>query len=132
MENKSILDEIDELKEIQISLIKLINCSLSLQNANSTNYINYYQIINFFRDIDFCLKIYVPSLYLAFKNQKNNYCDEFVFALTFGEPRYSLYILYCAHFNDKRDEFKEEEYNIINEALTIKDFLIIGKNNFMK
>ena len=130
MENKSILDEIDELKEIQISLIKLIKCGFILQNANSTNYINYYQIINFFRDIDFCLKIYVPNLYLAFKNQKNNYYDEFIFALTFCESRYSFYILYSLYSNDKRDEFTEEENNIINETLTIKDFLIIGKKQF--
>ena len=50
--------------------------------------------------------------------------------MTLCEPRYSFYILYSVYSNDKRDEFKEEENNIINETLTIKDFLIIGKKQF--
>ena len=57
MENKCILDEKNDLKEIQITLINLINPYLKFFNMDSQFLTNYYQIFNYFREIDFCLKV---------------------------------------------------------------------------
>ena len=127
--NESILDDIENLKEIQISLIYLITYTLSVQKKDPSIFINHYQIINFFRDIDFCLKIYLTLSYASINNKKHNLIDEFIFALTICEPKYPLYVAYLLPDN-KGDKFTEEEQKIINDALTIKDFIIIGDNQF--
>ena len=129
MENESILDEKDYLKELQTSLILLLSKTLRFLNIDPTLIINYYQIINFFRDIDFCLKFFASNYFRNFQNQNNNFVDEITLCLSISEPRYILYLLYCANI-DNFSSFNEEEQKMINNSLTIKDFIVSGNNQF--
>ena len=96
--NECILDEKKMLKELQISLIHLLIFGLEFKIAPSF-LTKYYQIINFFRDIDFCLKIYLSMAYGEFNNKRHNFKDELIFSLTNDEPRYIDYLFYINQFN---------------------------------
>ena len=129
MENESILDEKEVIKQLQISLILIYSYSLRLVNVDPTHIINYYQIINFFRDIDFCLKIYASNCSQIFQNKKNNFIEEITFSLIVSESRYNLFLIYSINI-DNFSKFKEEEQKMINDALTIKDFIVSGNKQF--
>ena len=131
MDNECILDEKNILKEIQISLINLLFYGLSVSNKDSGMFIKYYQINNFFRDIEFCIKIHFSSIFALFNNKKHNYIDEIILTLSFCESRYPIYLLYSYPLiKDNSEWFSEEEQNIIKDSLTIKDFIILGDNQF--
>ena len=129
LNNESILDEKDKIKEIQIFIIQSI--AHSFRESKQTKIINeeYYQIFNFFRDIDFCLKLYVISYFVTIKNKKVNFINEILFALSACEPRYQLYIYYSYQlFNSNK--FNENKKSIINSSLKINDFIVLGNNIF--
>ena len=129
LNNESILDEKDKIKEIQIFIIQSI--AHSFRESKQTKIINeeYYQIFNFFRDIDFCLKLYVISYFVTIKNKKVNFINEILFALSACEPRYLLYIYYSYQlFNSNK--FNENKKNIINNSLKLNDFIVLGNNIF--
>ena len=132
MNKGSILDETDKLKELQIYLINKFalckNLLNQIYNMNG-NYYYYFQIINFFRDIDFCLKILVLCIYCGFNNKKFNFIDELNFALTFCEPRYQIFGDYLDQ-NEKIKKFNQKEQKILTDSLTIKEFIVIGNNIF--
>ncbi len=131
MDNECILDEKDTLKEIQISLIKVISHGFSAANLDRGMFINYYQINNFFRDIDFCIKIYFSSIFPLFNNKKHNYLNDIMLTMSVCELRYPIYVSYISTLaHDYSQYFSEEEQNIINDSLTIKDFIILGDNQF--
>ena len=124
--NESILDEKEELKEVQINIIRFTLGYLKFFNSN---FLNLYQIINFFRDIDFCLKVYIPVGIIFINNKKLNFIDELSVCLSDKEIRNSTFIYYTNSFLSAT-KFTDEETNIINDTLTIKDFIIIGDNKF--
>ena len=131
LNNESILDEKDKIKEIQTFII-LVNCH-SYRQLNYTKILNeeYYQIINFFRDIDFCLKLYIIISLTSINNQKVNFINDIVFALNACEPRYLLYTYYSYQFlNLNNFNINEKEKNTINNTLKINDFIVVGNNNF--
>jgi hypothetical protein len=57
MKNESILNEKESLKQIQIFAILFTMFGLSRYRYK--DFIEYYQIVNFYRDIDFCLKFLI-------------------------------------------------------------------------
>jgi len=125
---QSILEEKECLKDLQISILHILSISLRAENIGPS-FFSYYQIINFLRDIDFCLKIYLISIYSVLNNNKHVFIDELISAILTNEPRYVIYSFY---FNQLRKAsiFTKEEQNIINETLTIKDFIIPGDKIF--
>ena len=128
--NECILDEKDDLKEIQICCIYNLCFGLITANQDSKILSSFSQIMHFFRDVDFCLKLFLISFSFAFfNNKKNNFLDEINLCLTFCEPRYLFYTTYLDQ-PDKVSKFNEKEENLIYDSLTIKDFIIIGNNNF--
>ena len=129
MRDQCILDKKPCLRQIQISLIHLISFSFRLGNIDPSFFTNYYQIVNFFRDIDFCLKIYLLKFLGEFNNKRYNFIDELNFALSTCEPRYIIYSSYLNQLN-KISIFNEKEQKIINDKLTIKDSIIIGDKKF--
>ena len=131
LRKESILDEKEDLKEIHTALIFIISSNLRKANQNLTTFINYYQIVNFFRDIDFCFKIYATMINAALNNKKFNIVDEITFSLSICDPRYIIYIHYLYQFA-KNSEFSEEEQNIITDTLTIKDFIVLGDQKFQE
>ena len=64
MNNESILIEKEKLKIMQIALIDCLSPLKSLFNKNVIFFNECYTIINLFRDIDFCLKLYLLYIYI--------------------------------------------------------------------
>lgn len=64
-----------------------------------------------------------------FNNKSFNFIDQIYYSLAVSESRFNLYINYFRYIEDIRI-FSEEEEKLIKETLTIKDFIIIGDNNF--
>ena len=69
MNNESILNEKDDLREIQISFFYKLHYGLIIAKQDSSIFVNYNQIINFLRDIDFCLKI-LATMMISIINNK--------------------------------------------------------------
>ena len=131
MKNESILNEKEDLKQIQTFAILLTFFGLS--RHRNKDFIEFYQIINFYRDIDFSLKLLILYVYLIFdedeeKNLKNNLCLAFSFC-DFRPTRIFLeYADTC--FKDFKLYLNKEDQKNIDESLTIKDFLVIGDKYF--
>ena len=128
-EDKSILDEKEKLKEMQITVIYILHYCLDTKYKNINTLLNYYQIINYFRDIDFCLKFFLFNFILLIDNKTCNFFAELTICLNNSEHRYSSFSLYASQIGTANN-FKEEEQVIIKDTLTIKDFIIIGDKTF--
>ena len=126
MNNTSILDEKEKLKKIQIFAILFTFFIISKYSCK--DFIEFYQIINFYRDIDFCLKIFIYYIYLIFNNGNNKFRNELNAALNICDLRVENIFLSYVNSRMKNLKFtlKEEEQNNLDESLTIKDFLVIG------
>ena len=130
MDNECILDQKDELREIQIYIIYNISLGLKMSNQFSDFFTKYYQILNFFRDIDFCLKILVWTQFSFLNTKEFNFIDRLIFSLTISEPRFMIYLNYLVSEISNENNFTEEENKTIIDTLTIKDFIIIGDKKF--
>jgi len=130
LKNECILDEKDELKKIHISIIYLLLSDNKMRNNIFYSYHNSYQIINFLRDFDFCLKIIILSKFIFFYTKKFNFLDEIHFSLLISDPRYLIYLDFADKKAVNKNQFTEDEIKIVNDSLTIKDFIIIGDTKF--
>ena len=130
MNNKSILDNIDDLKQIQIFAI--IFSYYGLSRNRYKDFIEFYQIINMYRDMDFSLKFLLYYIYLIFKGGKNIFMNDLYCAFNTSDFRTSR--IFLSYANNKLKNYKtllnEKDQKIIDETLTIKDFIIVGDNNF--
>ena len=129
LDNECILDERDKLKIVQIFLIRFINFNYSLSTQAYIIKKNYYQINNIFRDIDFCLKIYISINIPTITNKKYNFFNQITLVLTEDEHRYYLLQVYTNMFKGLNN-FNEKDIDIINNTLKIKDFIVLGNNIF--
>ena len=134
--NKCILDEKDMIKCLHEALIYNIIFNISLifeqmdiDMKHFSFFTNYYQIINFFRDIDFCLKLYLTMNYGQLTTEKHDFAGEIYSALNSSEPRFIQYSLYQSHLSEF-SSFDSQTLNIINNTLTIKNFIILGDKIF--
>ena len=85
MNNKSILEEKEFLKKIQKFAILLTFFGLSRHKHKS--FIEFYQIINLYRDIDFSLKLLIFYVYLIFNDNKNIFMNDLYQALNLCDLR---------------------------------------------
>ena len=129
MKNESILDDKIELKEIQIYSILFVNYRINETISNYQKLYNFYQIINYFRDLDFCLKLLVLNIYINLNNKNYNFADDIMSSLLASDIRYIRYLGYLDQITPNND-LNEKDQNIINDTLTIKDFIIIGDSQF--
>ena len=131
LNNECILEEKDKLKKIQISIVRHFFFINKITNLVISIYSKYSQIINFFRDIDFCLKIYIYGYYQLINTERHNFINELLFSLMSSEARYVQYLDYGIQSN-KPKNFDQNTLNIINNTLTIKNFIILGDNKFLE
>ena len=129
MKNESIIDEKAALKDILIYCILVTYLILNFIDKPPFDPFNCYQIVNFFRDIDFSLKFLLLKIYTNFNNSRYNFINQIYFSLVISEFRYPALLKYFRQI-EKIKIFTEEEQKIIKETLTIKDFIILGNNNF--
>ena len=125
-ENKCILNEKDDIREIQIISIKIFALIFDMREFNSDVY---YQIANFLRDIDFCLKILLISILSSFSLLNKNFIDHIILSLATSDMRFHFLFIYLNNL-DNINNFTEQEINLINNSLTIKDFIILGDQQF--
>ena len=132
MKNESILNEKESLKQIQIFAILFTFFGLSRHRHK--DFIEFYQIINFYRDIDFCLKFLIFYFYLIFNDRKNKFMNDLFAALNLCDCRTTRTFLEYANSRLKtlKLALKPEEQKDLDDCLTIKDFIVVGSDNFHK
>ena len=127
--NESILNDKEDLKKIQIFCI--LFTYFGLARYRKKEFLDYHQITNFYRDIDFCLKFLIFYIYLIFDDKKNKFMSDLNSSLNVCDFRVTFFMVYA---NSKLKNFKntlnEEDQRIVDESLNIKDFLVIGDINF--
>ena len=116
----------EKLKTLQIKIIEIYL-------LNRKEKINYYQILFFFKDIDFCLKIFLQSLAYDIKDEIffkiiNSFCS---FNM---DKRFNCFSNYSTSNNTdlikEYRELNEEDMKILNNSLKIKNTIIIGEKPF--
>ena len=127
----NIINEKSKLRELQILLLNFFHF-FSFMNINLSLFNNYYHIINYFRDFDFCLKLYLIFNFYRFKTKNHNFYDELHLIMCSREGRFVEFNFQLTKFLIKKPDniFDEETQNIINDTLTIKDFIILGDKRF--
>ena len=130
----SILNEKFELKILQKLFIE-IHCSNDVlyKGYKYSLFIEYYQVKNFLRDIDFCIGIALIDIiraYLGF----NYPLTKTIHKLYLGkELRYSLNNLYSIQekkLND--DKSKDKPMIVYNNSIKFKDTIVLGDKQFHK
>ena len=123
---KSILKEKDSLKKLQASLIEV---SCAIEQFGQKIYfedLKYYQVKNYFRDIDFCLTLFIYNIF--------RYCNYPLLKEIFGniskDKRIYNYINYLLHYqkDNKTDESEQEKK--LNDAIKYNDTIVIGDKMF--
>ena len=125
---ESILGEKDKLKSLHKSMF-IINCIFQqmIHNINIHEFIKYYQIKNYCRDIDICLikflyyNLYFCKYYPLF-SEISDYMNT-----------YEIYInsrFYFLHFKKDSKSYENEQEKIFNESIRYNDTIIIGNKKF--
>ena len=127
MDKQSIIEEKNDLKKIQKYYITFIFYNFILLNKKGV--INFYQIINFLRDFDFCLKMYIFYNFFKLNNKNYNFIES-LFPNILEDGRVSTFSNYLDDGENSSVEIKEENKRIIENSLAIKEFLIIGNKRF--
>ena len=129
---QSIIREKEYLKQIQT--FSILFTFFGLLRHRHKDFIDFYQIINFYRDIDFCLKFLIFYIYLVFNDKKNIFMNDLYSAINVSEFRINKIFLEYANVRLKtfKLSLRPEEQKTLDESLTIKDFIVIGDNNFNK
>ena len=124
MNSESIINDKEDLKCIQTFAILFSFYAVS---------IDFYQINNFYRDIDFCLKYLVYYFYLVYKNGNNIFANDLISALNECDSRKKIFSSYeSSCLKTYKPTLKPEELSDLNKSLTIKDFLVVGGKRFSK
>ena len=129
-ENENILEDTKNLKDIHKFCLSSIYHDFGYKKEKGIIF-DFYQIINFLRDFDFCLKMQTYMEYGRFNNKKHNVINEIYFSLDLSEKRFSIYVSYISQIIIHND-FNKEEQNNLNNTLTIRDFIIVGNKQFQK
>ena len=129
-ENENILEDTKNLKDIHKFCLSSIYHDFGYKKEKGIIF-DFYQIINFLRDFDFCLKMQTYMEYGRFNNKKHNFINEIFFSLDLSEKRFSIYVSYISQIIIHND-FNKEEPNNFNNTLTIRDFIIVGNKQFQK
>ena len=126
---KSILEEKERLKNFQKLLIEF-NCACDQFNLeiDIEKFTEYYQIKNYFRDIDFCLYQFMKNTLGLCKNyplisEINHY--------KFLENRFRNYKEYCLHFIKDNITPENEQEKLFNQSIRYNHTIVIGDKNFL-
>jgi len=125
----SILNKKQELKLLQKSLIELNLSNAQLfDKYNVPVLIEYYQIKNFLRDIDFCLSVAIIDI---IHNTCQNYPPQFEITSSYANKDkriifYNIYSIQAKKINDIQDEQAKD----FNEAIKYNNTIVLGDNNF--
>ena len=128
---ESILELKEELIEIQKYYILFIFFYfIDNKGRNKEIFIKFYQISNFLRDFGFCSIMY-NFLTFTILHSKNNNLFEDLYIQIFTDNRIGTFFQFVGK-EETKIELSEKNNKIINDALSIKDFLIIGNKQFQE
>jgi len=134
LNNESIIDDEIHLKKLQISLLYEISIAYKISLGINTEFFNNYQIVNYLRDLGFCLILILFHYMIFATNKKYNLLDELLINISAFETRYKIFSYYlncqalkAIQFN--QNSLKENE-DKIKDTLTIKDFIVLGDKKF--
>ena len=116
-------------EKLKILQIKIIEYYILNRNVK----INYYQILFFFKDMDFCLKFFLYLLQLIYPNEKFlNIVKSFLEVSI--DRRINSFLNYessnLPDFISQFRELNEKDIETINNSLKIKNSIIIGEKSF--
>ena len=126
----SILNEKQKLKLFQKFLIEinLSNEQYFIQ-YNIVELIEFYQIKNYLRDIEFCLEIAIIDI---INKYKINYPSQFEIypSILNKDKRIKFYTLYTFNIQIQNKIFFDEQANEYNESIKYKETIVLGEQKF--
>jgi hypothetical protein len=127
---KSILEEKERLKNFQKLLIEF-NCACDqlYREIDIEKFSKYYQIKNYFRDMDFCLCRFIQFILNMCKNYP--FISEINHYINTEKIRCRNYIFYYLHFIKDNITPESEQEKIFNQAIRYNDTIVIGDKNFL-
>ena len=130
MNQESILQEKESLKNLQIFCI--LFTYFGLARHRSKEFLEFYQIINFYRDLDFSLKLFIFYVYLIFNDKKNKFMNDLNSALSLSDVRIKkIFLCYTnSCLKNQKLTLNENDQKILDDSLTIKNFIVVGDNDF--
>ena len=129
MNNESIIELKEELKEVQKYYITFY--FINIINTKKFDIIKFYEVINFLRDFGFCSKILVYCDYSHLNNKNYKFYEEILLCLS-GDISFINFQNYMVNVDPTWKGLNFENLQKINNTLLIKDFLIIGNEEFIK
>ncbi len=129
--NESILNEKNDIKEIQIYSIYFSTYAYS-RDPRGKSLFDFYQILNFLRDVDFSLKLLLYFNYIRLNNKNHYFVNDLVSSLISSEIRFNYFNSYILNITKPDIELNELDKRNLNDSLEIKDFLIIGNISFQQ
>ena len=132
IKGESILDDGTDIRTLQMFMVHQL--SIQSKIMFKTNLCEYYQIKNFLRNPDFCLKLIIWGMLPYLYKLKSNFIDELIISLNISDMMIKQYILYFYNIiaQNKNTTFNDNEIKLINNSLTIKDFIVYGDDKFHK
>ena len=131
----SILEDTKNLKIIHTFLVNFIKYQVKIKYGfgldNNKDYSKFPIMIKYLMDLDFCLK-----LFLVFFTEIIDFNSDIFFRTAMQEDkRVGIFLGYCNIYLNKElalEHISEENFNTMNETLKIRDFIVIGDENFLK
>jgi len=125
----SILNKKQLLKILHKILIELIlSNAILFDKYDVPELIEFYQIKNFLRDLDFCLGMAIIDI---IHNACKNYPSQFEIAPSYinKDKRVIFYKVYSIQAS-KINDFEDEQAKAYNQAIKYNDAIVLGNNNF--
>ena len=139
LKNESIIDLKDELKEIQkFFILFIISAILEIE------YKDIYGVVNALKDFGFCSKIFVQTVVMLFDNKNHIFSEELMSSSfvdfmhdnflkdTSTEENDNLFSNNLVNKENSDKKLSDEDSLKINDLLSKKNLIIIGKNDFIE
>ena len=125
---ESILNDTDKLKSFHKSMF-IINCAFEqmIHEIKIQDFIKYYQIKNYYRDIDICLlKFLYYNLYFCKYYPLFSDISDYMITNKINTDN----IFYMLHFKKDSKSYENDQEKIFNESIRFNDTIIIGDKKF--
>ena len=125
----SLFEDKIRLKNFQLSLIEFnLYFEYIFKKYDIKKFCEYYQIKNFYRDIDFCLCKLIYNIILILPNFP---LKKEMFYYMSRDIQFRDYINYTLHFEKDNITPENEDEKIFNQSIKYNDTIVIGDNYFI-
>jgi len=130
-EKISILEDTTNLKFLHSFLINF-NTLLLYHNFEFNDYLKFPVMIKYLMDLDFCLKLFFLQFYEIYNKIQYDTCYRTLYEV---DKRIPTFLVYCNLNKDKQlalSHISQHNFNILNETLRIRDYIVIGEEKFFE